>query len=156
VIRSTARATARAEVARTPSGQLQTQSGPIQEEIRLQLQRQLDAYGAGVRIDSVNLQDVDPPEPVREAFADVTSAEQDRERAVLEAQGYADKVVPEARGRAEEALTQARAYRERRLLESEGEAARFTALLAETGARLRSRERLYLETMGRSRPRWRR
>jgi membrane protease subunit HflK len=101
-----------------------------------------------VRIDSVNLQDVDPPVAVRDAFADVTSAEQDRERAVLEAQGYADKVIPEARGRAEEALNQARAYRERRVLESQGEAARFTALLAEyqrapdvTG------ERLYLETM---------
>ena len=82
------------------------------------------------------------------SFADVTSAEQDRERAVLEAQGYADKVVPEARGRAEEALNQARAYRERRILESEGEAARFNSLLVEyRRAPDVTRERLYLETM---------
>jgi len=148
VIRETARAVARAVVARTPIDVVQTQRGPIQEDIRVQLQRQLDAYGAGVRIDSVNLQDVDPPEAVRESFADVTSAEQDRERAVLEAQGYADKVVPEARGRAEEALNQARAYRERRILESEGEAARFNSLLVEyRRAPDVTRERLYLETM---------
>jgi membrane protease subunit HflK len=148
VIRQAARAVARAVVARTPIDVVQTQRGPIQEEVRLELQRELDAYHAGVRIDSVNLQDVDPPVAVRDAFADVTSAEQDRERAVLEAQGYADKVIPEARGRAEEALNQARAYRERRVLESQGEAARFTALLAEyQRAPDVTRERLYLETM---------
>ena len=147
-LRETARAAARAVVARTPIDVVQTQRGPIQEEIRTQLQQLLDSYHAGVRVDSVNLQDVDPPEAVREAFADVASAEQDRERAVLEAQGYADKVVPEARGRAEEALNQARAYRQRRILESEGEAARFTALLAEyKRAPDVTRERLYLETM---------
>lgn len=148
VIRETARAAARAVVARTPIDVVQTQRGPLQEEIRELLQQRLDAYHAGVRIDSVNLQDVDPPEAVREAFADVTSAEQDRERAVLEAQGYADKIVPEARGRAEEALNQARAYRERRVLESQGETARFTALLAEyRRAPEVTRERLYLETL---------
>jgi membrane protease subunit HflK len=138
----------RAVVARNPVDLVLTQRGPIQDEIRLQLQALLDRYGAGVHVQSVQLQDVDPPAAVREAFADVTSAAQDRESAVLEAQGYADKVVPQARGRAEEVLNQARAYREQRILESQGQVAKFSALLVEyQRAPAVTRERLYLETM---------
>jgi membrane protease subunit HflK len=148
VIRQAARATVRAVVARNPVDLVLTQRGPIQDEIRVQLQALLDSYRAGVHVQSVQLQDVDPPAAVREAFADVTSAAQDRESAVLEAQGYADKVVPQARGRAEEVLNQARAYREQRILESQGQVAKFSALLVEyQRAPAVTRERLYLETM---------
>jgi membrane protease subunit HflK len=153
VIRDAARATVRAVVARSPVDTVLTQRGPIQDEIRMQLQALLDRYRAGVHVQSVQLQDVDPPAAVREAFADVTSAAQDRESAVLEAQGYADKVVPQARGRAEEALNQARAYREQRILEAQGQVATFQALLAEyQRAPAVTRERLYLETMERILP----
>ncbi|MEX2209120.1 MAG: FtsH protease activity modulator HflK [Myxococcota bacterium] len=148
VVRDTARATVRAVVARNPVDLVLTQRGPIQDEIRLQLQKLLDEYHAGVHVQSVQLQDVDPPAAVREAFADVTSAAQDRESAVLEAQGYADKVVPQARGRAEEALNQARAYREQRILEAQGQVLKFSSLLVEyQRAPAVTRERLYLETM---------
>ncbi|MBM4337250.1 MAG: FtsH protease activity modulator HflK [Deltaproteobacteria bacterium] len=148
VIRDAARASVRAVIGRSPVDLVLTQRGPIQDEIRALLQSQLDGYRAGVHVQSVQLQDVDPPAAVREAFADVASASQDRERSVLEAQGYADKVVPEARGRAEEVLNQARAYREQRILESEGQVSRFSALLAEyQRAPAVTRERLYLETM---------
>jgi membrane protease subunit HflK len=148
VIRDAARATVRAVVARNPVDLVLTQRGPIQDEIRVQLQSLLDEYHAGLHVQSVQLQDVDPPAAVREAFADVTSAAQDRESAVLEAQGYADKVVPEARGRAEEALNQARAYREKRILEAQGEVSKFSALLVEyQRAPAVTRDRLYFETM---------
>jgi len=148
VIRDAARAAVRAVVARSPVDLVLTQRGPIQDEIRAQLQALLDEYHAGVHVQSVQLQDVDPPLAVREAFADVTSAAQDRERAVLEAQGYADKVVPEARGRAEEALNKARAYKEQRVLEAQGQVSKFSALLVEyQRAPAVTRERLYLETM---------
>ncbi|MGH9884273.1 MAG: FtsH protease activity modulator HflK [bacterium] len=148
VIRDATRATVRAVVARNPFEVVQTQRGALHEEIRTELQALLDSYHAGVSVQSVQLQDVDPPEPVREAFADVTSAAQDRERLVLEAQGYADKVVPEARGRAAEALNQAQAYRERRILEAQGEAMKFAPLLTEyKRAPEVTRQRLYLETM---------
>jgi membrane protease subunit HflK len=148
VIRDAARATVRAIMARNPVDLVLTQRGPIQDEIRLQLQALLDQYRAGVHVQSVQLQDVDPPAAVREAFADVTSAAQDRESAVLEAQGYADKVVPNARGRAEEALNQARGYREQRILEAQGQVAKFSSLLIEyQRAPAVTRERLYLETM---------
>ena len=148
VIRDAARSTVRAVVARNPVDLVLTQRGPIQDEIRAKLQSLLDDYHAGVHVQSVQLQDVDPPLAVREAFADVTSATQDRESAILQAQGYSDKVVPEARGRAAEALNQARAYREQRILEAQGQVSKFSALLVEyQRAPAVTRQRLYLETM---------
>ena len=148
VIREAARAAVRSAVAQNSVDQVMTAKDAIHESARRELQRLLDAYGAGVRIETVQFQDVDPPEPVREAFADVTSAQQDRERAVLEAQGYADKVVPEARGRAEEALNLSRAYKERRVLEAQGEAQSFAAVLDQyKKAPEVTRQRLYLETL---------
>jgi membrane protease subunit HflK len=78
----------------------------------------------------------------------VAGAEQDKERLILEAQGYADQVVPEARGEAEALLNGARAYRETRILEARGEATRFNALLVEyRKAPAVTRERLYIETL---------
>ena len=148
VIREAARAAVRSAVAQNTVDQVMTAKEAIHESARSSLQALLDSYGAGVRIETVQFQDVEAPEPVREAFADVTSAQQDRERAVLEAQGYADKVVPEARGKAEEVLNLARAYRERRILEAEGQAQSFTAVLDQyKKAPEVTRQRLYLETL---------
>jgi modulator of FtsH protease HflK len=148
VIREAARATVRAVVAQNPIDQVLTARGLIHDTAREQLQATLDAYHIGVHVENIQLQDVAAPEPVREAFADVTSAQQDRERAVLEAQGYADKVVPEARGRSEEAVNLAHAYHDRRVLEAQGEVAGFKAVLAEyKKAPDVTRQRLYLETI---------
>lgn len=148
VIRDAARSAVRAAVAQNPVDQVLTARGLIQDSARLQLQAALDGYRAGVRIENIQLQDVEAPEAVREAFADVASAQQDRERAVLEAQGYADKVVPEARGKSEEAVNLAHAYHERRILEAQGETEGFRAVLGEyKKAPGVTRQRLYLETL---------
>ncbi len=122
--------------------------GPIEAETRQRIQTILDDYGAGIRIQSLRLQDVQPPDPVKDAFAEVTSAEQDRERMVLEARGYADKVVPEARGSAAEMLNQALGYKGSHILKAQGEADRFRLLLAEyQKAPEVTRSRLYIETL---------
>ena len=107
-----------------------------------------DRYRLGLTIEKVELQEVQPPDEVQDAFRDVASAEQDKERLILEAQGYADQVVPEARGEAEALINQARAYRETRILEARGEAVRFNALVEEyKKAPQVTRERLYIETL---------
>ena len=148
VIRDAARSVVRAVVAQNPIDQVLTARGLIHDTVREELQATLDSYRAGVRVENIQLQDVAAPEPVREAFADVTSAQQDRERAVLEAQGYADKVVPEAKGRSEEAVNLAHAYHEKRILEAQGETASFQAVLGEyKKAPEVTRQRLYLETL---------
>ena len=60
----------------------------------------------------MKLQDVDPPDQVSDAFKDVISAQQDKERLINEARGYANDVVPKARGQAAQLLNEAEAYRE--------------------------------------------
>jgi membrane protease subunit HflK len=148
VIRNAARSVVRAAVAQNSVDQVLTARGLIQDSARSELQAALDSYRAGVRVENIQLQDVEAPEAVREAFADVASAQQDRERAVLEAQGYADKVVPEARGKSEEAINLARAYHEKRILEAEGQTAGFRAVLDQyRKAPDVTRQRLYLETL---------
>jgi membrane protease subunit HflK len=62
------------------------------------MQDLLNAYRAGVLVKQVQLQSVDAPSEVLSAYRDVTAAQQDQQRAVNEADTYANKVVPEAEG----------------------------------------------------------
>jgi membrane protease subunit HflK len=148
-IRDAAAAAMRAAIAAHP---IDEALGPGRSEIEdrtlSRLRRWLDDYGAGVELLSVQLQDVEPPEEVKPAFAEVTSAEQERARLELEAQGYAEKSVPEARGRGQEVQNLARAYREERIQRAHGESERFVALYEEyRKAPDVTRQRLYLETL---------
>ncbi len=63
------------------------------------MQKTLDSYGAGVQVTQVQLQKVDPPAQVIDAFRDVQAARADQERLQNEAQAYANRIIPEARGR---------------------------------------------------------
>jgi membrane protease subunit HflK len=85
---------------------------------------------------------------VRQAFDDVLGAVQDRDRAVNEAQGYANEVLPKARGQAVELVEGARGYKDASIAEATGEASRFRAVAAEyQKAPEVVRTRLFLETM---------
>ncbi len=149
VIRDASQAAIREVVAKRKIDDVLTEGRTaIALETRDTLQSILDRYGAGVRILEVQLQEVDPPDPVKDSFRDVASAQQDRERTILEAQGYHDQVVPRARGAKQASINEAQAYRSTRILEAEGDADRFTALLAEyRKAPEVTRDRLYLETL---------
>src|SRR5499433_2251552 len=110
----------------------------------------LDSYGAGVSIDQIQLQKVDPPTQVIDAFRDVQAARADKERLQNEAGSYASKVVPEARGEAERILQAARAYKEQAVAEATGQSARFLQIYEEyKKAPEVTRKRMYLETMER-------
>jgi membrane protease subunit HflK len=114
------------------------------------MQRTLDQYGAGVQINQVQLQKVDPPAQVIDAFRDVQAARADAERAQNEAQTYANRVVPEARGRVAQIIQAAEAYREQAVAEAKGQTARFMKVYEEyRKAPDVTRQRLYLETMER-------
>ncbi len=149
LIRDAAQASLRDIIAQRPIDDVLTRDkGPIADASRSVMQEVLDGYGAGVEILEVQLQEVEPPEEVKDAFRDVVSAEQDKERLILEARGYADQVVPVARGEAEELVNQAEAYKQTRVLEAKGEAVRFAAVLDEyRKAPQVTRERLYIETL---------
>ncbi len=124
--------------------------GRLDVEVRTRelLQKTLDDYGAGVFITQLQLQKVDPPEAVIDAFFDVQRARADRERAINDAQGYANSIIPQARGESAKLIQEANAYKAEVVARSQGDAERFLAVYE---AYLTGREvtiqRIYLETM---------
>jgi membrane protease subunit HflK len=129
---------------------LTTEQASIASEVRDIMQQTLDAYGAGITINVVQLQAVQPPAQVREAFFDVNAAQQDAVRVQNEAETFANRVVPESRGNAARAVAQAQGYREQAVAEATGQAARFSQVYEEyKKAPEVIRERIFLETMER-------
>jgi membrane protease subunit HflK len=126
----------------------------IQTDAQAVLQAILDRYGVGIDVVTVKLQDVGPPDQVNDAFKDVISAQQDKERLINESLGYANDVVPKARGQAAQLLNEAEGYREAKVRDATGVAQRFVALHeAYAQAKEVTRRRLYLETMEQILPR---
>ncbi len=114
------------------------------------LQSLLDAHQTGLHVVRVELQVVDPPEEVREAFYDVVRAKADKERFQREAEGYARDRVPRARGEAAAKIHAATAFRDERIALAEGDTARFLKIFREYQmAPAVTRQRLYLETIER-------
>ena len=127
---------------------LTTEKVAVQQEVHALAQELVESYGAGVSILGVSLESVAPPEAVREAFNDVASAREDRDRIVREAQSYANEVLPVARGDAERQLRESEGYLESRKQRAAGDAARFKSLAAEYAkVPNETSTRLYLEAM---------
>jgi len=114
------------------------------------MQKTLDQYGAGIFVQQVQLQKVDPPAQVIDAFRDVQAARADLERSVNEAQTYANRVIPEARGNVAKIIQAAEAYRQQTVAEATGQTSRFNQIYNEyKKAPEITRQRMYLETMER-------
>lgn len=121
----------------------------IAAEVKEEMQTVLTDYETGVRLITVELQDVTPPDPVKPAFNEVNEARQDKERTINQAQEQANREVPKARGEATRTVTEAEGYALERVNRAKGEAVRFEAILAEyRRAPDVTRRRLYLEAMG--------
>lgn len=106
-------------------------------------------YQTGIRVDQVQLKDVNPPRQVEASFNEVNKAQQDRERAINIANGDYNKAVPRAKGEADQSIRSAEGYRFKRINEAEGDVAAFNLMLAQyLKAPEVTRNRLYLEAMG--------
>jgi membrane protease subunit HflK len=120
----------------------------IQEETKKLLQDLLDSYQSGVLIVAVQLQDVNPPDEVQEAFKDVASAKEDKSKYINQAQGYENDLIPKARGEAVKMTKEAEGYKIERIKKAEGDVAKFNSILAEyKKGEYITQARLYLETM---------
>ena len=120
----------------------------IEAQVQTLLQQILDSYGAGIRITQVQMQKVDPPAAVIDAFRDVQAARSDLERARNEAEAYSNDVIPRARGEAAQIVQKAEAYKSQVVSTAQGEAQRFLKIYEEyKGARDITRQRMYFETM---------
>ena len=125
----------------------------IEGTVEERLQTMADQYQMGITIDQVVLQDVNPPDPVKPSWDEVSQAQQQRDRLINEALAEYNSVIPRARGEAEQAVLQADGYAVDRVNRAEGEAARFSAIeAAYRQAPEVTRRRLYLETMQRILP----
>lgn len=148
-IKSAAESVMREVIGRTPIQPALTEArGQIETQVAQGTQAIMDQYGAGVAITQVQLQKVDPPQAVIEAFRDVQRAAADRERLQNEAQAYRNDIIPRARGEAERMIQEAQGFRDSQEVRARGEATRFIAVLqAYQQAQDITMQRLYLETM---------
>jgi membrane protease subunit HflK len=129
---------------------LTTGRSQVQEQTRVFLQQLLDTYQSGLQVTAVNLQVVDPPDQVKDAFQEVVRAREDRERLINEARAYGADILPRARGEAQQTIRAAEGYREQRTLQANGDVARFLSVLQEYAkSKDVTRERLHLETIER-------
>lgn len=103
----------------------------IQNKVTALLQNILDRYQVGVQVVAVQMQDVQPPKDVQEAFKDVASAREDKQRLINMAEAYRQDILPKAQGTAAEIVNTAEAYKQTRIANAEGETARFLSVLAE-------------------------
>jgi membrane protease subunit HflK len=117
-------------------------------EVQELMQKILDSYGAGVQVTQVQLQKVDPPSQVIDAFRDVQAARADQERLQNEAEAYSNRIIPEARGEAERILQAAQGYRDQVIALASGDASRFLQVYEQyKKAPDVTRQRIFIETM---------
>jgi len=120
----------------------------IQEQNKKLLQDLLDSYQSGIFVVAVQLQDVNPPKEVQEAFKDVASAKEDKSKYINQAQGYENDLIPKARGEAVQMTKEAEGYKIERIKKAEGDVAKFNNILTEyKKGEYITQARLYLETM---------
>src|SRR6202022_1136897 len=64
----------------------------------------------GIRVDQVQLKNVNPPSQVQASFNEVNKAQQDRENVINIANGEYNKVIPKAKGEADQTIRAAEGY----------------------------------------------
>ncbi|MHC4611513.1 MAG: FtsH protease activity modulator HflK [Planctomycetota bacterium] len=121
----------------------------VSTKMKEEMQKILNDYETGVRLVTVELQDVTPPDLVKPAFNEVNEARQDRERTINQAQEQFNREIPKARGEAARTITEAEGHAVERVNRANGEATRFLAILKQyQRAPEVTRRRLYLEALG--------
>ncbi|MFP4526374.1 MAG: FtsH protease activity modulator HflK [Bacteroidales bacterium] len=120
----------------------------VASEVQQKVQELCREYSMGIQIAQIVLQDVNPPDPVKQAFNAVNEAQQERETLINRAKSEYNKVVPKAKGQAEETIEKAEGYATRRVNNAEGDANRFNELYREyVSAPEVTKRRIYFETM---------
>ena len=125
-----------------------TQRDQVQADTQEELQQILDSYGAGIQVLAVRLQDVVPPEEVKDAFDDVLRARQEKDTAINLAEAFEKDRIPRAEGQAARITEEAEGFKQQRINLAKGQADRFESVLTEYNqAKAVTRQRLYLEAM---------
>ncbi len=120
----------------------------VADETQQIMQDILDRYETGIQIVTVNLKDVNPPDPVKPSFNEVNESKQEKERLINEAWAEYNKAIPAAEGEAQRMIRDAEGYALARVNRAQGDAERFVAVWREySRAKDVTKRRLYLETL---------
>ncbi len=134
---------------RTINEVLTSGRGEIQQEVKDKLQSLANQYELGIKLDKVILQDVNPPESVKDSWNDVNQAQQERSSMINTAQATYNQVIPRSRGEAEKTIEEAMGYAVERVNNAQGDADLFKQVFsAYQKAPEVTRKRIYLETIG--------
>ena len=124
---------------KTIDGILTSDRKDMEPDARARMQKVLDGYHVGVDVEQVQLQLVDAPTQVVSAYRDVTAAQQDQQRAVNEAETYANRIRPEAEGEAAASIAKAQADKQQAVLDALGQIARYKQVYEQYARRRKSR-----------------
>src|SRR5262245_24386798 len=120
---------------------------------RDEIEDAMQRYDNGIKVITVQLQDVVPPTRVKPAFNEVNEARQLLERMVNDATKQANEAIPKAEGTAKRTVAEAAGYATERVNHARGDVAAFSAVLAEyKRAPDVTRTRLYLEAINKVLP----
>src|SRR5690606_37505081 len=102
-----------------------------------------------IQILDIKFQDIEPPGgQVEEAFREVTNAREEKNTKINNAAKYENERIPKARGEAQALLEQAEAQKKSRILNAQGDVAKFNAIYNEYKLNPDvTTSRLILETM---------
>ena len=147
-VRIAAESALREVISRTPiQAAMSDKRQQIADQTRELMQLLLDHEQTGILVTQVQLQRVDPPAAVIDAFNDVQRARADQERARNEADSYSNDILPRARGEASRITQDAQAYKEQVVKLAEGDAKSFLAVY---NSYMKARDvtawRLYMES----------
>ncbi len=124
------------------------QKDDIAIEVLPELQKKLDTYGLGVKVDSVKLTDVLLPEEVQEAYDGVNIARNEKDQLELNAKKYYNEKIPKANADATVLINEAKAYQQTRIAQAKGDVLAFEQILEKykTNKDI-TKKRLYIEAM---------
>ncbi|MGP8096239.1 MAG: FtsH protease activity modulator HflK [Steroidobacteraceae bacterium] len=136
-------------ISRTPiQAAMSDKRAQVAEQTRDLLQTLLDDADSGILVTQVQLQRVDPPGVVIDAFNDVQRARADQERTRNEAEAYANDIIPRARGEASHIAEESEAYKSQVINLAQGDAKSFQLIYASyAGDKDVTAWRLYLESV---------
>ncbi len=133
---------------------LTTARNRIQQDLRRIVQKKTDELHLGLRIVSMQIKQVEPPQGVARAFKDVASAREDAHKLLQEANGERNRRLPEARADAERMTRESEAVAGEMVQIARGDAARFLANWKQyRKARDVTAHRLYMENIEKILPR---
>ncbi len=110
-----------------------TSRAQINDRLRLILDEATDKWG--VKVNRVELKEINPPADIRHAMEKEMRAERDRRAIILEAEGVKQSAILQAEGARESQVLRARGEADAKILHAEGEAqARLKIAMAEAQA----------------------